>query len=117
MKKLLLLNFLVLITVSSCLEFLEVSRYARDSNRDNDIRGNVIIYVENRTRETVIVFAMRKRDDVELTRSAELARILEGGIQRINLQKGATINVIGGNSNRKYMEAICNQDQETFVIY
>jgi hypothetical protein len=129
MKRIIFYLFCILIIkiISSCtlLGFIyDVSNTVDTVNsrdKDNDIIGNVQIYVENKTNEIIIVYAkvektIKNKDEDEIIK-IDLARIPKGKIQKINIKKGREIFIMGGNSQIKYLETICNSDQETFVIY
>lgn len=112
MKKM-IICILFILTMSSCTllgVILDIDTVA-SKDKDDDIRGNVQIYVNNKTFETLLVFAKGFNNDIEL------ARITKEKIQKINVRKGIEIYIIGGTTQRKYREIICNTDQETFVIY
>jgi hypothetical protein len=47
----------------------------------------------------------------------ELARISIGEIKMINIEKGKTIFISGGNTRKKYLEIICEKDYERVVVW
>ncbi|MDR1390747.1 MAG: hypothetical protein LBJ31_12325 [Treponema sp.] len=80
-------------------------------NDDNDYPGNVKIYVENRSEEIIVVF------DKDYFEGIELARISIRKVQTINIEKGRTIYISGGNTRKQYMEIICDKDNETYYCF
>jgi hypothetical protein len=113
MKKTLFWVVIVLISVtpSSCLLFkiYEDIYVFEHRNDERDIQGNVIIYVQNRTKEIIVVFNKE--------RGYSLAQISYGDMQLINIKMGESIYVIGGNTNTQYLETVCDEDQKRYVIY
>jgi hypothetical protein len=89
------------------------------SSRDEekDIPGHVHIDVENGTNELILVNLVYFDTNGEKTgRTMELARISIGEIKMVNIRKGSTISVIGGNTRKEYLESICENDYERFII-
>jgi len=128
MKKVIfyILCVLFISTISSCkllaviIDIGTVTDTVSSNNKDNDIIGNVQIYIENKTDEIIVVFAKLKRTIYEKgneNMEIDLARIPKGKMKKINVKKGMEIYIIGGHTQRKYREIVCDIDQETIVIY
>jgi hypothetical protein len=82
-----------------------------DRDNDNDIEGNVQIYIDNKTSETLVVFSRGYKT------GAPLASISPGTMQKINVSKGSRVYISGGNTDNLYREILCESDQETYTIY
>jgi hypothetical protein len=87
-------------------------------DKEDDVRANIHVYVENKSSETVLVDLVYLDISGEKTgRSIQLARVSKNEIKMVNLRKGATISVSGGNTRKEYLKTVCDNDYETIVIY
>jgi hypothetical protein len=87
-------------------------------NKEERIPDNVRIYIENNTKELLVVnlIYFDIMDD-RTEKIMEIARISKGESKMLNIKMGRTISVMGGNTRKIYLDEICEKDQETFVIW
>jgi hypothetical protein len=122
MNKIFLYLFTITLSVNlfSCTLIAAMAELHDFSVRDkeDDVRGNIHVYIENKSNETVLVnLVYLDRSGEKNGRSMEFARVSKSEIKMINIRKGATISVSGGNTRKEYLETVCNSDYETIVIY
>jgi hypothetical protein len=122
-----ILCVLTVSTASSCAflaALIDMGQFVdtiSSNNKDDDVRGNVQVYINNKTDELLAVFAkvrktIHKENENEYM-EIDLARIPKGKEQKINVKKGTEIFIKGGHTQRVYREFVCDIDQETVVIY
>ena len=75
-----------------------------------DLDGQIEIIIENRSNETLILYVSG------FNTGAELARISQNETKNINITKGRSIYINGGNTKMNYMRIICDNDREIFII-
>jgi hypothetical protein len=63
-----------------------------DERRDSEEK--IQIFIENKTNEILVIYVN------DYLKGAELARVAKGKEQRINITKGRTIYVSGGNTKK-----------------
>jgi len=120
MNKNILYLLLLSMNLFSCTLIKIVDDVHTISSRDkeDDIRGNIHVYIENKTNEIILVNIVYLDIDGKKTgKSMELARVSKSEIKMINISKGRRVSVTGGNTRKEYFETICENDYETFVIY
>jgi len=108
MKKLCLYIFIILITFSSCIEFLRViSTHVETGKEDGTIGYHYRIYFENKTDETIMISYYDGR---------KLGNIRKGKVKIFNVAKQSAVDMVGKKSHKKYFSIICSFDLMTVVI-
>jgi hypothetical protein len=104
--------------VSGINTLSSVKKELSSVNKEDDIQGNIHVYIENKTDEIILVNHIYLDIGGEKTgKSLELGRVSKSEIKMLNIKKGITIFFIGGNTRKVYFETICEKDYETFVIW
>jgi len=106
---------LILINTISCILLSDINEIS-SSKRNDDINCRVKVDIDNSANEAVyvnLVVNKGRKNERETT----LRTIPIGRVATINIRKGSTIIIYGGNTNRKYFEAVCEIDFERIVVY
>jgi len=113
MKKLTFFTVTVSMLLSSCVFFqiIDIIDATSDRNSENDIRGNVKIYIENKSREIIVVH------NHGYGLGVELARISVNDLQIINIRRGSIVYVMYARTGDKIREIKCDEDQKHYIIY
>jgi len=116
MKKYLLYSLLIVLALNcaSCLLLADIHTISSSGDR-YDTPYNISVDIENSASETIIVTIIvgeggRNKREVTIT------TIPMGKIATVNIRKGSTIIITGGNTQRKYLEVVAKIDFERIVV-
>jgi len=108
-----LLSFVAL-NFTSCLLLSDIHT-VHSSREDRNISYRIRVDIENRTNETIIVNLIRNRGSSN-ERELTITTIPKGRTSRVNIRRGSTIIITGGNTQRRYLETIVENDFEQIVV-
>jgi hypothetical protein len=100
----------IFFSCTSLVAIIDTIQFLDSATERGENEGDIVIFIDNRTDEILIIFVNGYKKGVEL------ARILPKNEQKLSISKGRTIYISGGNTGKDYSEIICDNDGETFTI-